>query len=76
AIWEPIKPAPPVTNIFWLISLSSQQSPSIIKCYQTAMRQGEILNLTWALVELKEGFIQLRPEDSKTIEGVARRLWL
>jgi integrase len=33
------------------------------------MRQGEILNLTWGRVDLKVGFIQLRPEDTKTNEG-------
>jgi integrase len=33
------------------------------------MRQGEILNLTWGQVDLREGFIRLRPEDTKTNEG-------
>jgi integrase len=33
--------------------------------YYTAMRQGEILNLTWGQVDLKEGFIKLRPDDCK-----------
>ena len=33
------------------------------------MRQGEILNLTWAQVDFKEGFIQLRPQDCTTNEG-------
>jgi integrase len=33
------------------------------------MRQGEILGLTWGQVDLKEGFIRLRPEDTKTNEA-------
>ena len=33
------------------------------------MRRGEILNLAWGQVELKEGFIKLRAEDTKTNEG-------
>jgi integrase len=33
------------------------------------MRQGEILNLTWARLDLKEGFIKLDPENTKTNEG-------
>lgn len=33
------------------------------------MRQGEILNLTWGQVDLKKGFIRLRPEDTKANEG-------
>jgi integrase len=34
--------------------------------YQTAMRLGEILHLTWERVDFKMGFIQLRAEDTKT----------
>jgi integrase len=33
------------------------------------MRRGEILNLTWDKVDLKEGFLYLQPEDCKTDEG-------
>jgi integrase len=33
------------------------------------MRQGEILFLTWGQVDLKEGFIKLAPEHTKTNEG-------
>jgi integrase len=37
--------------------------------YYTAMRQGEIVNLYWGQVNLREGFIHLKPEDTKTNEG-------
>lgn len=37
--------------------------------YRTAMRKGEILNLTIPRVDLREGFIRLKPEDTKTGYG-------
>jgi integrase len=37
--------------------------------YYTAMRRGEILNLTWEQVDLKGGVIRLNPGDCKTKEG-------
>jgi integrase len=37
--------------------------------YHTGMRKGEILGLTWGQVDLKEGFIHLKPENCKTNEG-------
>jgi integrase len=40
--------------------------PIVRVAYHTAMRQGEIVSLTWGQVDLKEGFITLRPEDTKT----------
>lgn len=43
--------------------------PVVRLAYHAGMRQGEILNLTWGQVDLKEGFIRLRPEDTKTNEG-------
>jgi integrase len=44
-------------------------NPIIKAAYYTGMRQGEILNLTWGHVDLKKGFIRLRPEDTKSNEG-------
>ncbi len=43
--------------------------PAIRLAYHTSMRRGEILNLTWGQLDIKEGFIKLAPEDTKTNEG-------
>jgi integrase len=43
--------------------------PFIKMGYHTAMRQGEIVNLTWEQVDLKEGFIRLNHGQTKTNEG-------
>jgi integrase len=40
--------------------------PIVKLAYHTGMRQGEIMCLTWGRVDLTEGFIKLRPEDTKT----------
>ena len=37
--------------------------------FNSGMRQGEVLGLTWGRVDLGEGFIRLRPEDTKINEG-------
>jgi len=37
----------------------------VMTAYYTAMRQGEILNLTWDRVDLKNGVVRLRAEDTK-----------
>ena len=37
--------------------------------YLSAMRQGEIISLTWRQMDLREGFIRLRAEDTKTNEA-------
>jgi integrase len=48
--------------------------PIVKLAYYTGMRQGEILNLKWDRVDLSKahegkGFIHLKPEDTKTIQG-------
>ena len=45
-----------------------QLKPVVKLAYYTGMRQGEVLGLTWGQVDLKEGFIRLRPEHTKTNE--------
>jgi integrase len=52
-----------------LAHCSTHLRPIVKVAYHTGMRQGEILNLTWDQVDLKERFIRLRPEDTKTNEG-------
>lgn len=43
----------------------------VIMAYYTGMRKSEILKLRWDRVDLKKGFIRLRPEDTKTKDGRA-----
>jgi integrase len=43
--------------------------PVAAMAYLTGMRRGEIINLSHSRVDLKAGFIRLRPEDTKTERG-------
>ena len=43
--------------------------PIVKLAYYSGMRKGEILNLRWDQIDLREGFIHLMPEDTKTQEG-------
>jgi integrase len=43
--------------------------PINLVAYQTGMRRGEILGLTWDKVDEKAGFIRLKGEDTKTKEA-------
>jgi len=53
-----------------LLSHCPPHTTHVVKmAYHTAMRQGEILNLTWDRIDLKVGVVRLRPEDTKTNEG-------
>jgi integrase len=52
-----------------LVHCPAHLMPVVKLAYHTGMRQGEILNLTWGQVDLKEGFVWLRPENTKTNEG-------
>ncbi len=40
--------------------------PIVITAYYTGMRRGEIINLTWANIDLKKGFIKLSADMTKT----------
>jgi len=48
---------------------SSWYLPVATMAYLTGMRRGEIINLPLSRVDLKTGFIRLRPEDTKTGQG-------
>jgi integrase len=43
--------------------------PIAVTAYRTAMRKSEIINVTPSRVDVKEGFIRLRAEDTKTGNG-------
>jgi integrase len=40
--------------------------PVVTLAYYTGMRRGEILGLTWDRVNMKEGYVDLGPQDTKT----------
>jgi integrase len=53
-----------------LLSHCPEHTVRIVKmAYYTAMRQGEIVNLIWDRVNLDQGFISLKPQDTKFNEG-------
>ena len=53
-----------------LLSHCPPHTARVIKmAYHTAMRQGEILNLTWDRIDLRAGVVRLRPEETKTNEA-------
>jgi len=52
-----------------LVHTPAHLKPIIKLAYHSGMRQGEILHLSWDRIDLKEGFIKLRPEDTKTKDG-------
>jgi integrase len=49
----------------------SYLAPIITVAYHTGMRKSEILFLQWDRVDMKNGFIRLRPEDTKNNEARA-----
>jgi integrase len=52
-----------------LLAVAPKHLQRLITCaYETGMRAGEIVNLTWDKVDLKTGFIRLVAEDTKTNE--------
>jgi len=53
-----------------LIANCPPHTAAIVKmAYYTAMRQGEILNLKWGRIDLKNALIRLKPEDTKSNEA-------
>lgn len=51
-----------------LAALPPHQRPIVQVAYLTGMRQSEILGLTWSRVNLEQGYLDLRAEDTKTAE--------
>lgn len=47
----------------------SHLKPILITAYETGMRAGEIFSLAWEQVDLEQGFITLKAEQTKTNEG-------
>jgi len=51
-----------------IVALPQHAADIVTVGYFTGMRFGEIVNLTWDRVNLREGYINLRAEDTKTRE--------
>jgi integrase len=57
-----------------LVKALPQHAADIVTiAYYTGMRAGEIFGLTWDRVNMKEGYINLTPQDTKT--GEARHVY-
>lgn len=52
-----------------LVHSPAHLRPLLLTAYFTAMRRSEILKLTWDRIDLEQGIIELRPEDTKTKWG-------
>jgi integrase len=53
-----------------MVNVSPDYLKPVLRCaYDTGMRRGEILGLTWDRIDLKAGFMRLREMDTKTGEG-------
>jgi len=52
-----------------LNAVAPHLKPMIILAYNTGMRKGEILTLTWNQVNLEDGWINLNAEQTKTSEA-------
>jgi integrase len=55
-------------------ALPSYLKPVVTFAYHTGWRSGEVLNLTWDKVDLKQGIVSLNPGETKS--GEARTVYL
>lgn len=59
----------PLESLKLLEKAPPHLKPILWTAYSTGMREGEILNLTWQKIFLKERVIKLKPEDTKDEEA-------
>lgn len=57
-----------------LSEMPAHMKPVVIFAYKTGWRRGEILNLTWNRIDLKEGIVRL--ESGETKNDMARNVYL